>query len=419
MSGSDLSLEDKYELVASIADCDSPDQALIQPSELLALLSSGKPEIRAYDGFEPSGRMHIAQGLMKTLSVNKLTRSGVKVVFWVADWFALLNNKLGGDLKKIRVCGEYLIEVWRACGMDMDNVEFVWSSDEINSRPDEYWSGVMDIARRFNVSRTKRCGQIMGRVEAKQSGAKAREDLLTEIAANRETDSTLNDGEFVEKYANRSVDAPTSGSDSIPNAQLLYPMMQCNDIFFLKADICQLGMDQLKVNVLAREYCEKTKRKFPPVVISHHMLMGLKEGQAKMSKSDPDSAIFMEDKADDVRSKIKKAFCRPGDVETNPILDYCRHIIFPSMQGARTLVEYTGEVEFIVERSEANGGDLLFTTFDELKDCFAAELLHPGDLKKAVSRELNRLLDPIRAHFKVDKNANKLLAQVRKFKTTK
>ena len=60
-------------------------------------------------------------------------------------------------------------------------------------------------------------------------------------------------------------------------------------------------MDQRKVNMLAREYCEftdvKKKRKFKPVILSHHMLMGLKQGQAKMSKSDPDSAIFMEDEA--------------------------------------------------------------------------------------------------------------------------
>ena len=35
------------------------------------------------------------------------------------------------------------------------------------------------------------------------------------------------------------------------------------------------------------------------MIISHHMLSGLKEGQEKMSKSDPDSAIFMEDTAGD------------------------------------------------------------------------------------------------------------------------
>ena len=49
------------------------------------------------------------------------------------------------------------------------------------------------------------------------------------------------------------------------------------------------------------EYAADKKMRFKPVVISHHMLMGLKEGQEKMSKSDPDSAIFMEDTAADVR----------------------------------------------------------------------------------------------------------------------
>ncbi|KAF5804312.1 putative tyrosine--tRNA ligase [Helianthus annuus] len=52
---------------------------------------------------------------------------------------------------------------------------------------------------------------------------------------------------------------------------------------------------QRKVNVLAREYCDDTKRKNKPIILSHHMLPGLKKGQDNMSKSDPSSAIFMED----------------------------------------------------------------------------------------------------------------------------
>lgn len=54
--------------------------------------------------------------------------------------------------------------------------------------------------------------------------------------------------------------------------------MQCADIFFLKADVCQLGMDQRKVNMLAREYCDDIKKTDKPIIISHHMMMGLKEG---------------------------------------------------------------------------------------------------------------------------------------------
>lgn len=45
----------------------------------------------------------------------------------------------------------------------------------------------------------------------------------------------------------------------------------------VQADICQLGMDQRKVNVLAREYCDMIKRKLKPVIISHAMLPGLQE----------------------------------------------------------------------------------------------------------------------------------------------
>lgn len=105
--------------------------------------------------------------------------------------------------------------------------------------------------------------------------------------------------------------------------------MQCADIFFLKADICQLGMDQRKVNMLAREYCDAIKRKNKPVVLSHPMLMGLKQGQEKMSKSDPESAIWMEDSAEEVRLKVKKAYCPPGEVAGNPCLQYVRFVALP------------------------------------------------------------------------------------------
>ena len=47
--------------------------------------------------------MHIAQGLLRAMNVNRLTQAGVKFVFWVADYFALMNLKLGGDIKKIQV----------------------------------------------------------------------------------------------------------------------------------------------------------------------------------------------------------------------------------------------------------------------------------------------------------------------------
>jgi len=314
-----------------------------------------------YDGFEPSGRMHIAQGILKSINVNKCTKAGCTFIFWVADWFALLNNKMGGDIKKIRVVGEYMIEVWKACGMDMSRVKFVWSSDEINSHSNEYWLRVMDIARRFNLARVKRCSQIMGR----------------------------------------------EASDDLHASQIFYPCMQCADIFHLKADICQLGLDQRKVNMLAREYCDVVKIKYKPVILSHHMLMGLGKGQQKMSKSDPNSAIFMEDTEADVNVKIKNAFCPPEIVQDNPCFDYLKHLVFQKFDS------------FTVTRKDSDGGNKTYTSYEEVVEDFSSGKLHPGDLKPALAKAINDMIKPVRLHFETDANAKKLLQQVKQYKVTK
>lgn len=66
--------------------------------------------------------MHIAQGVLRAINVNKLTSTGCMFKFWVADWFAQLNNKMDGDLKKIRMIGQYMIEIWKAIGKCNPNV---------------------------------------------------------------------------------------------------------------------------------------------------------------------------------------------------------------------------------------------------------------------------------------------------------
>jgi len=49
--------------------------------------------------------------------------------------------------------------------MKLENVYFKWASDEINKKASEYWLTVIDIARKNNVPRIKRCATIMGRKE--------------------------------------------------------------------------------------------------------------------------------------------------------------------------------------------------------------------------------------------------------------
>ena len=103
--------------------------------------------------------------IMKAINVNKICKSGGVFTFWVADLFALLNNKMGGDLHKIQVVGRYFVEVWKAAGMNLSNVRFLWASDEINNNAEEYWARVIDISRKNNITRIKKCCTIMGRGE--------------------------------------------------------------------------------------------------------------------------------------------------------------------------------------------------------------------------------------------------------------
>jgi tyrosyl-tRNA synthetase len=258
-----------------------------------------------------------------------------------------------------------LIEVWKACDMDLKNVEFVWSNEAMQTG--EYWKTVMNIARTNTVKRILRCSQIMGRSE----------------------------------------------NENLYASQIFYPCMQCADTFYLKADIDQLGMDQRKCGMLAREVGPKLGF-WKPVVVSHHMLMGLGEPPKgvtgvdrvtalKMSKSNPDTAIFMDDSVEEVMRKIKKAYCPEGVVEENPILEYYKYIICEVQE------------EIVIERHTKFGGDLVFAGYSELELAFSKKEVHPLDLKQNAGRELNALLEPVRNKLRKNSKARKYEEDIRSF----
>ena len=53
-----------------------------------------------------------------------------------------------------------------------------------------------------------------------------------------------------------------------------------------------------------------------------------------------------------------------------------------------------------------------YTTYEELAADYGSGALHPGDLKPALAKALNAILQPVRDHFASDERAKKLLAQV-------
>jgi len=120
-----LSIEERMALLKEVGE------EIIEEDELREMLEwkidHGK-SIYAYDGFEPSGNIHIAQGLLRAINVNKITRAGIRFKFLVADWHAAANKKFGGNLEVIKKVGDFFIELWKVCGMDLKNVEFVYAS---------------------------------------------------------------------------------------------------------------------------------------------------------------------------------------------------------------------------------------------------------------------------------------------------
>lgn len=396
-----LTTEELVDIASNIGE------EVISRSELEGAFKSGAP-LTAYDGFELSGIPHIAQVLMKAHNVNQLSKCGCKFKFWVADLFTVMNNKLGGNQDNIKLVGEYMIEVWKAAGMNMNNVEFLWASEEIGNRADYYWKIVIDIARKYSVTRLKRCIPILGR----SGDVKKNYDHHVALAQSYKDEGNY---ELAYDQLEKANEILEHMDDNIPLSYLLYAAMQTADIFFLEADICQLGMDQRKVNILAREYADSinkekkpvVKPRLKPIIISHHMLMGLQQNQEKMSKSNPNSGIFVTDTAAQVKNKIKKAYCVPGDIKTNPVLDYVKNIVFPSLDDRNFTI------------NTKHDGVLSYKTYDDLEHDYSENKLHPSDLKPAVSRELNLLIDPIRNHFETDEYAKSLLAKVKKIKITR
>lgn len=66
-----------------------------------------------------------------------------------------------------------------------------------------------------------------------------------------------------------------------------------------------------------------------------------------------------------------------------------------------------------------NGAVETYTEYGAFEADYKSGKVHPGDLKPAVTKAINAILEPVRTHFETDPEAKKLLQQVRAYKTTR
>ncbi|MGC8913865.1 MAG: tyrosine--tRNA ligase [Thermoplasmata archaeon] len=320
-------------------------EEVVTPEDLRAILNSVQNP-KAYIGFEPSGFMHIGH-IICAEKIKDLERAGFEVTILLADWHAHINDKLGGDLEKIKIAGAYMRDSFLALGVSEENTKFVYAEELVDSK--DYWKKVILVAKNSTLSRIKRTLTIMGRQEDE------------------------------------------SESDT---SKLIYPCMQVADIFELDVDVAYGGMDQRKAHMLAREVCEKLGRKkfvavHTPLLSSLQSTGRMDIADAKMSKSHPDSCIFLHDSYEEILRKIKKAYCPQKVVESNPVIEIARYIVFPKF----------GKLE--IKRKPEFGGDLTLYSFEELVKNYSADQLHPMDLKNAVAEALSNILADVQKYYLV------------------
>ncbi len=321
-------------------------------TQLLARAAAGEKP-RAYIGFEPSGTAHVGW-IVCAETVRRMVDAGFDVTILLADWHALINDKLGGDMTAIQRCAEYMKDVFASLGLPREEITYR-TAEEFASDKD-YWALVIQVAKSTTLARMRRAMDIMGRSEDE---------------------------------GDRDV------------SKFLYPAMQVADIFHMNIDLAYGGLDQRHAHMLARDVAKKLGTQ-PPVALHTGLVPNLKGGagrmdpiEMKMSKSDPDSGIFLHDSTEDVNRKVRKAHCPANEIEGNPVLDLLRMVIWPRLR----LLHDDGPPRFVIDRPPKFGGPKTYMGIEALEMEFKSGALHPADLKNGVAAALNKLLEPVRAYF--------------------
>eukprot|EP00731_Ephydatia_muelleri_P032295 Em0023g802a len=298
--------------------------------------------LKVYWGTATTGRPHIAYYVCIS-KIADFLKAGCEVTVLLADLHAYLDNqKAPWELLNERVnYYEFIVKsMLESIGVPLEKLKFV--------RGTEY-----QLSREYTLD-VYRMATAVTEHDAKKAGA-----------------------EVVKQVSNPLL----SG--------LLYPGLQALDEEYLKVDAQFGGLDQRKIFTFAEKYLPHlgyAKR----IHLMNPMVPGLTGG--KMSSSEPESKIDVLDSEEDVKRKLKKAFCEPGKVAENGVLAFTRHVIFPILDGR----------DFVVSRDAKYGGPVAYKKYVELEEAYVRQDIYPLDLKNAVALELNKLLDPIRKKFDSD-----------------
>jgi tyrosyl-tRNA synthetase len=285
----------------------------------------------AYTGYEPSGKIHLGHDIT-IIKLKKLQDIGFKIKVLLADFHAYLNGK--GTIEEIGEMAAYNKKCFLAFGLSKKNTEFILGSSFQTNH--NYVEDLYKLANLTTLSRAK-----------------------------------------------RSMDRVSRSSQNPKVANVIYPLMQVADMIFLDVDIALGGMEQRKIQMLAREHLPKLDFE-APICIHTPLLHGL-DGDEKMSSS-KGNLIAIDEDEEEIVEKIKKSYCPMKEIEGNPIIEIANHFIFSNQD------------KILIERPKKFGGNLNLSE-DELIDMYVKGDLHPVDLKNGVTKFMIEYLKPVREYM--------------------
>jgi len=310
-------------------------QEVIGQQELEKALSHRK-ELSVYWGTMPTGSISIAY-FFPMLKIADFLKAGLRVKILLADLHAALDSVPWQELEdRYKYYEKAIRGILTVLGVDLKKLEFVkGSSIQLDKK---YFNDLLKLSTMTTLN------------EAKHSAA-----------------------EVVKLGENPKL----SG--------MLYPLMQALDEEYLGVDAQFGGMDQRKIMVYAREYLPKLGYK-PRIELMNPIIRGL-VGE-KMSSSIENTKIDLLENEESIKNKINKAECVTGEVN-NGILALIKYLFFARHADKPKA--------FVIARDKKFGGDIDYMTYEDLERDFASRKLHPLDVKNALAKELNLLLEPLRA----------------------
>ncbi len=279
------------------------------------------PRPTTYIGFEPSGPFHIGH-FASTIPVIKLAKAGFHAIILLADLHALANDK--GELK----------EIHETAKQEREMLEHIVKKMGAGGKLD-YRLGTEFEDQAYFIQ-VLRLSKVVNFTEAAKS---------------------------MDEISRTSVAKMTSSA--------IYPLMQVVDIGVLGVNVAVGASQQRKVHVLAIENLKKLGYQ-TPVALHTQVLLGT-DGKNAMSKTKLNT-IDLNETQQSLETKIRKTFCAPGDVETNPILDWYKKFLFPLSE---TPLEFGGKHA---------------VSYNELESLWAKNEITPPQLKQSVKRDLEKLL---------------------------